>query len=374
MKKIKVKSSKGDYLVYVGDNLLPKTGHLIQGIEKRIQALPEASGKVMIVSQENVSEHHLSPVYKSLTQAGFKVMIHLIPDGEEAKSQKELFRLHKELITHDFERKDHIVALGGGVVGDLAGFAASTYMRGIPFINIGTTLLAQVDSSIGGKTGINLEEGKNLVGTFYPAEVVISDIHTLSTLPDREFWASMAEVIKYGMIQDEALFSQLEKKSLRIIKREKDVLEEIVAACAKIKGDVVTKDEKETTGLRMILNYGHTFGHAFEKVLNYKTLLHGEGVALGMVCAARLAVLLNLMNVEDEARQMKLLTYFKLPTSLENYDISVAQVMDAMTRDKKKKAGKIRFVLPVGIGKVQIVEDASPEKVRQVLVSLGGKE
>jgi len=371
MKSIKVQSSAGSYGVYIGKDLVGKVGQFVRrqqlqerglsrknGVFKnRGGALKQPGGKMMVVTQAKVARHYLAPLQRSLEISGFKVVKHVVPDGEKAKSERELFRLYQVLLKNYFERSDSILALGGGVVGDLAGFCASTYMRGIRFINIGTTLLAQVDSSIGGKTGINLREGKNLVGTFYPPHLVIADIGVLKTLPMREFLSSLAEVVKYGMIRDARLFRLLESKTRAILARDSVVLGEVVAACARIKSCVVGRDEKEVKGERMILNYGHTFAHAFEQALGYQGLMHGEAVSVGMICAAHLAVLMGCFSKAEAHRQRDLLNRLKLPVSLVKFRISPEKILRAMMRDKKKNHGRLRFVLPERIGCVQVRDD-----------------
>ncbi|MDD5217901.1 MAG: 3-dehydroquinate synthase, partial [Candidatus Omnitrophica bacterium] len=349
MKQIWVKSSGGRYPVFIGRNLIGKVGPLMKRGWARNGFKSPFESKIMIVTQDKVARYHLQELRRSFKRAGFKVVVHVVPDGEKTKSEKQLFRLYRGLVKNDFERRDTLVALGGGVVGDLVGFAASTYLRGIAFVNVGTTLLAQVDSSIGGKTGINLAEGKNLVGTFYPPKMVVSDIDVLATLPDREFRASMAEVVKYGVIRDARLFRLLELRGHQIMARNSNALFAAIEACARIKADVVSRDEKEVKGERMILNYGHTFGHALEQVTGYQKMMHGEAVALGMICAARLAVYLGILSGDEETRQARLISRFGLPVSMSRFRLVIDDLLRAMMRDKKKSAGHLRYVLPEGI-------------------------
>lgn len=365
MKIIRVRSRKGVYAVCVGTGLLPRAGVLIR------KFAPKAAGKILIVTQKKIPASYRAVLQRSLRASGFECFVHFVPDGEQAKSQKELFRLYQALLKHDFERRDTLLALGGGVAGDLTAFGASTYMRGLRFINVGTTLLAQVDSAIGGKTGINLAEGKNLVGTFYPPALVIADIDTLRTLPEREYRASMAEVVKYGVIRDAALFRLLETNAGKILKRDRKLLAEIVFRCARIKGLVVSRDEQETRGERMILNYGHTFGHALEQVTRYRRWLHGEAVALGMVAAAQLAVLLGHWPADAAHRQEKLLQQLHLPVSAARARLSMPAVLKAMSRDKKKSAGTLRFILPVRFGKVRIEKGLDAAVIRKTLKEIG---
>ncbi|MBI3306389.1 MAG: 3-dehydroquinate synthase [Candidatus Omnitrophica bacterium] len=365
MKSISVKSRHQDYRIVVGQGLLKKTGSLLKALGLR--------GKVFIVSQSRVAQLYAGPVKKSLRQNGFAVAEHNLPDGEEAKSEKELFQTYHDLLDKDFERRDIVLALGGGVVGDLAGFAASTFLRGVPFVNIGTTLLAQVDSSIGGKTGINLGQGKNLVGAFYPSRLVISDTEVLKTLPDRDLHASLAEVVKYGVIRDLKLFSLIEKKTEDILAKESSILEKLVLASARIKAGVVSRDEFETQGERMILNFGHTFAHAFEQTLNYRKLMHGEAVAIGMVCAARLANRLKLFPFSETSRLVRVLENLHLPVSLSGLDLDRQDILSGMLHDKKKRAGKLRFVLPTKIGRVIIRENIPSKLLKEVVDESLGK-
>lgn len=363
MKIIGVKSLKSNYPIYVGRDILPRTGNLLSGI-----FVPGM--KLMIVSQKKLIPF-LRIISSSLKKKGFQVRSHMLPDGEIAKSRKELFRLIKVLLANDFERKDGIIAVGGGVVSDLAGFAASVYLRGIRYVNIATTLLAQVDSAIGGKTAIDLEEGKNLTGTFWPPALVISDVGVLKSLPERELSASLAEVVKYGIIRNKILFNFLEKNSAKILRKDLGALEKIVLLSSRIKAEVVSRDEFEIKGERMILNYGHTFGHGIEGALHYGKLVHGEAVSVGMMMAAQLAASLDFCPRELVWRQMKVLLSFKLPISITKFNLKTAAILKVMMRDKKKSKGSLRFVLPRRIGKVT-VEQKIPLRLVQKIIRLAG--
>jgi 3-dehydroquinate synthase len=365
MKTIPVKSLRGNYKIRVGRNLLPRTGALVAGI-----FAPGA--KLMIVSQKNLAPY-LKPIAASLKRKGFEVYSHTLPDGEIAKSGAELFRLSCALLSRGFERRDGIVAVGGGVVSDLAGFAASIYLRGVRYVNVATTLLAQVDSAIGGKTAIDLKEGKNLVGSFWPPALVISDVNVLHSLPQRELSASLGEVVKYGVIRDATLFNLLEKNSRKILQKDPGMLEKIVATCARIKAGVVSRDEFETQGERAILNYGHTFAHGVEGALGYKGLVHGEAVAIGMMMAAQLAADLGLCPEDLPWRQMKLLLSMKLPVSIKKFNLKTAAILKVMMKDKKKSKGVLRFVLPRRIGQVTIEKNIPCENVRKILRLAGAK-
>jgi 3-dehydroquinate synthase len=263
------------------------------------------------------------------------------------------------------DRQSVVIAVGGGVVGDLAGFVAATFARGLAFFQVPTTLLAQVDSSVGGKTGINLPGAKNMVGAFWQPAGVLIDVQTLATLPDREFRAGLAEVVKYGVILDSEFFAYLEQHADEINRRDQTALMHIVARSCRLKADVVEADERETTGLRSVLNYGHTFCHALEAATGYETLLHGEAVAIGMHCAARLAERLGRVDETFVARQHALLTAFGLPVAVP--DVEASELVRFMRRDKKAVAGHLRFVLPTRIGHVELVDGVKADDVRKVL-------
>ena len=250
------------------------------------------------------------------------------------------------------DRKTLVVAVGGGVIGDLAGFAAATYARGVAFAQVPTTLLAQVDSSVGGKVGINLPLAKNIVGAFWQPVAVLIDTKTLATMPAREYRSGLAEVVKYGVILDADFFAQLERDAAALLAQRQDVLEKVIARCCRLKADVVEADEREETGLRAVLNYGHTFAHALEAIAGYGELLHGEAVSIGMMCAARLARRLGRIDDEFVQRQEKLLVALKLPVAVPKLDTD--ELMAAMVHDKKTEHGKLRFVLPTRMGHVEI--------------------
>lgn len=324
----------------------------------------------MIITQKTVPAKHRKKLEAALRKKGFQVFVYYLPQGEKAKSAQELFRLIAVLLKNGFERGDAIAALGGGVTGDVSGFAAACYLRGIRYVQIPTTLLAQVDSAIGGKTAVNTPEGKNLVGAFNPPVMVISDVDVLKTLPLRELRAALAEVIKYGVIADPNLFSFLEKNIKKILSKNSAALTRIVYDSARIKAGVVSRDEFETKGERMILNYGHTFGHGVEGALKYKKLVHGEAVALGMLMAAEMGVRTGLCSGDFQRRQIVLIRAFDLPVSLDGLGISPASVFNAMKHDKKKKAGHLRFVLPEKNGCVCIVSGIDDKLVRSVIDSL----
>src|SRR3954471_429764 len=287
----------------------------------------------VIITDSNVDELYSEAVGDALQEAGAQVDILIAEAGEQSKSPEVAADLWEQLLDQGADRNSVVVALGGGVVGDLAGFVAATFTRGVRFVQVPTTLLAQVDSSVGGKVGVNLPGGKNLVGAFWQPRGVIIDVTVLDSLPEREFTAGMAEVVKYGVIQDPEFFAYLEKNVEAITNRDAAVLTYIVKRCCRLKADVVEKDEREETGLRSILNYGHTFCHAFEAATNYEEVLHGEGVAIGMMCAARLAERLGRVDAAFVARQQKLLEAFKMPLGVP--DVERNELLELMYRDKK---------------------------------------
>jgi 3-dehydroquinate synthase len=319
-----------------------------------------------IITDTNVGRKFAKPAYESLVKAGFEPDLITLPAGETAKSLKSVQDCHDQLAAHRLERKSFIVALGGGVIGDLAGFVAATYLRGIPFVQVPTTLLAQVDSSVGGKTGVNLKAGKNLVGAFYQPRLVLCDLDTLDALPEREFRAGLAEVIKYGIIADATLFAQLERDLPKILKREKKILAPIVARCCEIKAEVVGKDETET-GLRSILNFGHTIGHAIENSSGYGKCLHGEAIAIGQVAAARLSHKVLGLPERDVERVKNLFVRAGLPTRIKLNPVQRKKLFAAMKLDKKVSDGEVKFVLARKIGAVEFGKKVPPAFIEEAL-------
>ncbi|NVN89502.1 MAG: 3-dehydroquinate synthase [Desulfuromonadales bacterium] len=324
------------------------------------------AGRVAVITNPSVAALYADLIHKSLADAGNQVTVLQIPDGEGYKNTTTLNRVYDELIEAGLNRTSFIVALGGGVVGDLAGFAAATYMRGIPFVQVPTTLLAQVDSSVGGKTAVDHPRGKNLIGAFYQPRLVLIDVATLSTLPKREFLAGLAEVVKYGVTIDQAFFDYLEQNSDRILAMEPGCLAYVIQRCCELKARVVELDEKET-GLRAILNYGHTLGHAFETLAGYSSMVHGEAVAIGMACAARVSVACGHCTVEDSARIIDLLNRFGLPFTPPQ--VEKRHLMDTLLTDKKCGSGVIKFICNRGIGD-HVVENLTTEQ----LLTLSGLE
>jgi len=331
-------------------------------------AVAEAGGRrSVVVADAAVAATHAARVVASLAAAGLEAVLLVVPAGERSKSIAAAETLWNEFAARAVDRRTHVVAVGGGVIGDLAGFVAATFARGLPVWHVPTTLVAQVDSAIGGKTGINLAAAKNLVGSFWQPRGVFADTKTLETLPDREFTSGLAEVVKYGMILDAAFFAWLEANADALVARENQAVAHAVERSAAIKAEVVSRDEFETTGLRAALNYGHTFAHAYETLSGYGTLLHGEAVAIGMCRAARLACLQGLISEEIVDRQRQLLIHLRLPTTAPIGLGSAAELLAVMARDKKSLGGRLRFVLPSAIGRVGLVEDVPEPLVRSVL-------
>ena len=319
----------------------------------------------VVITDSGIPVRHLAQLKLSLSAAGLRADTLVVPAGEASKSVREAERLWNELANLKADRKTVVVALGGGVVGDLAGFIAATYARGLSFVQIPTTLLAQVDSSVGGKVGINLPAAKNIVGAFWQPAAVLIDLDVLSTLPEREYRSGLAEVVKYGVILDAEFFAWLENHVAELNARNPQALEHIVARSCRLKADVVEGDERELTGLRAVLNYGHTFCHAIETVSGYGTYLHGEAVAIGMVCASRLAERLGRIESSITARQEALLGKLGLPTAIG--DLNRDTLVAAMQHDKKTEHGQLRFVLPTRLGHVELVGQVDPALAREAL-------
>jgi 3-dehydroquinate synthase len=353
MHTVDVALGQRSYQILVGSGLLAEAGCHVAAL------FPP--GRALIITDDTVAGLYLDRVTKSLSAAGFAVSTATVPAGEQSKSFDQLSRLCDECFCAGLERRSLILALGGGVIGDLAGFVAATYHRGIPFVQLPTTLLAQVDSSIGGKTAINLPGGKNLVGAFYQPALVLADIAALATLDARQFSSGLAEVVKHAMIRDAALFARLEADAAKILARDPATLGEIVARNCAVKAAVVSADEREA-GLRAILNYGHTVGHAVEAIASYGVYTHGEAVALGMAAAAAIACSRGFISDAVVAQQNKLLGRFGLPTKLRR-PLDADALLEAMRHDKKVRAGRLRLVLPVAIGETRIVDDVTDDEL-----------
>jgi 3-dehydroquinate synthase len=348
------------YPIFVGYGLLDKLG------EKMKQAV--LSGTATVISDENVFSLYGGRVEGILKDAGFAVNSFVVPPGEETKNIDYAVKIHDFLVEHRAERDDIIIALGGGMVGDLAGFAAATFLRGMFWVQVPTSLVAMVDASIGGKVGVNHPEGKNLIGAFYQPSMVLADCETLTTLPQRELTSGWAEVIKHGLILDEEFFQFLESNVNRLTKLEPELLTRAIARSAAVKAQVVNQDEREREGKRTILNYGHTIAHGLEAATQYKRFLHGEAVAIGMVGAAKLSLRLGLLPSTAVERQQALLQKFGLPTGFSG--LGLAEITRAMELDKKIKERAIRWVLLRDIGKVVIRADVPQKEVLAVLQEL----
>ena len=347
MSKMELKVDLGDrsYPIRIGDGIMAGLGKALQplGLEK----------KIALVSNPTVFSLYGSLALSSLEEAGFGVSVITVPDGEEYKNLTWMEFIYGEMLKARLERGSCLVALGGGVIGDMTGFAASTYMRGIRFVQAPTTLLAQVDSSVGGKTGVNHTLGKNMIGTFWQPSMVLIDTATLKTLPPDEFAAGMAEVIKYGVIKDKALFEYLESEAGRINGLDPGCLRHIIGRSCAIKSEVVGLDERET-GLRAILNYGHTVGHALETLTGYKKYLHGQAVAIGMCAEAYLAEKKGLLKPGARERIKNLVGLYGLPTEIPAGLAGDGRMIEAMLLDKKVRGGRIRMALPEEIGSVKL--------------------
>ena len=347
------------YAIHLGAGLMPQLGVLMA------QALRGRS--VLLVTDNHVSQLYGEVATASMRGAGFAVTRAVVPSGEVSKCGEQLFSLYDSAKQAGLDRSGIVVALGGGVVGDLAGYLAASWLRGIAFVQVPTTLLAMVDSSVGGKTGINLPSGKNLVGAFHQPSLVLADLDSFETLPPREVRAGMAEVVKYGAIRDAQLFQTLEKETAvfskpwkQLAAAEREVFANVVARCCAIKAEVVAGDEREETGLRAILNFGHTLGHAIENASGYGKILHGEAVAVGMVAAARLSARLTGLPQIDVERIEKLLAQLALPVRAPG--LAWSALKQAMKLDKKAQGGVPRFVLLKQLG-AAVTGCAVPEDV-----------
>ncbi len=350
-------SEKRSYPIHIGHNIL-------QQAELIVSCLPQK--RVAIVSNTTVAPLYLETLSSALAQHDVACIPIILPDGEIHKNWETLNSIHDALLQNHCERNTTILALGGGVVGDLTGFAAATYLRGVPFIQIPTTLLAQVDSSVGGKTGINHSLGKNMIGAFYQPRLVLADSATLNTLPDRELRAGLAEIIKYGLIRDPAFFDWLEQKMPRLLARDPAILHEAIRRSCENKAEIVAADEKEK-GVRALLNLGHTFGHAIENGMGYGVWLHGEAVAAGTVLAAELSRSMKLISEADVARIRQIFVQAGLP--VEAPKLAPEKYLQLMMLDKKVEAGKSRFILLNRIGEAVMRADIPQELLLEVLAT-----
>lgn len=361
VRRLKVSLGSRSYEIQAGAGLLDTLG-------KQCAKL-DLGRNCAVITDQNVAPLYARRACDSLRDQGFNTTLLTVPAGETAKNLKTVAWCYDELAAHRLERRSFVVALGGGVVGDLAGFVAATYLRGVGFVQVPTTVLAQVDSSVGGKVGVNLKSGKNLVGAFYQPRLVLCDLDTLETLPDREYRAGLAEVIKYGIIYDKSLFRRLETSMPRILKRDLDLLGPIIVRCCAIKAEVVAQDETES-GLRAILNFGHTIGHGLEAISAYGKFLHGEAISIGQVLAARLSNELVGMPLEDARRVEDLFRMAGLPTTVALKASTRKRLSKAMQLDKKVSGGVIRFVLARRIGEVLYGQSVPEHSLERVLSAL----
>jgi len=351
---VHVNLSERSYDIEIGSGSLVEAGPFVGALGKLTHAV--------VITDTNVEKPHGDTCAESLAETGADVDLVVVEAGEASKSVDMANQLWQQILEHGADRKSVIVAAGGGVVGDLAGFIAATFGRGVSFVQIPTTLLAQVDSSVGGKVGVNLPGAKNMVGAFWQPLGVLIDTDVLNTLPIREYRSGLAEVVKYGVILDAEFFDYLEQHVDGLNERHPDVLRHVIACSCRLKADVVENDEREVTGLRAVLNYGHTFAHAIEAETGYGHYLHGEAVSIGMLCASRLAARLGRVDSDLTRRQHQLLAALGLPVDVPDMDREV--LLDAMRRDKKVAHGRLRFVLPTRMGHVELVSDVPEEDVR----------
>lgn len=360
MQTIRLNLKKRSYDIVVGRNILSRLGKYILKLNIGCDAY--------VITNASIKNRYASPLQRSLKQSGFSVRFKLVPDTEKSKSIEISSSVLKDLAHYDKAKRIFIVALGGGVIGDLAGFVASVYKRGVPYLQVPTTLLAQVDSAIGGKTAVDLVEGKNLVGAFYQPRLVLSDVKLLKTLDQRQMRSGLAEVIKYGIIKDKKLFYYLGARYKDILARRETCLEHIVKRCSFIKARIVSSDEREERGIRTILNFGHTIGHAIEAAADYKVYNHGEAVAQGMLVATKISEALNFINPETAQKIENLVKKVGLPVKIE--EVPLEDIIKAHYRDKKFTGLKNRFVLIKGIGKTKIVKNVPLSVIKEAIRKL----
>ena len=357
MPTLTVALAERSYPIHIGAGLLARAGELL--------ASPRPA-RAIIVTNPVVAAHHLAPLQAALSRSGVRCEPVLVPDGEAHKDWATLYDVHTRLLELGAERSTLLVALGGGVIGDLAGFAAATYQRGMPLVQVPTTLLAQVDSSVGGKTAVNHPLGKNMIGAFHQPSAVIIDTTTLSTLPEREYIAGIAEVIKYGAACDSTFFDWLETHIDRLLARDPDAIAHAVLESCRIKADVVARDEREA-GERAVLNFGHTFGHAIEAATGYGTWLHGEAIAAGMVLATSLSQRASGLDADDANRLKRLIDRAGLPVVPPA--LGFDRWIELMSRDKKAESGAMRFVLLNALGTASVRSGVGEADLRAVLAA-----
>ena len=348
------------YRVLIGAGILCQLGRLANELGS------ELGKRCAVVTDSNVAPLYSETVLASLNDAGYQPTLITVPAGEASKSMGVVERVCDEMIAAGLDRKSWVIALGGGVVGDLAGFVASIYYRGIPFVQIPTTVIAQVDSAVGGKTGVNATHGKNLIGAFHQPRLVLADVTTLQTLPPREFNEGVAEIIKHAAIRDRSLLEPLGAPNLQF---KPAALAHVIRRNVEIKAAIVAEDEHETKGLRALLNFGHTVGHGIENAAGYGRFLHGEAISLGLVAACRLSVLKAGLAPEESQLLLDALTHFQLPLRLPE-DISTESLMGALLKDKKFAQGEVRFVLCPRLGEAFVSKEVTLEEIRAVVEGL----
>lgn len=361
LRKLSINLTNRHYDIVIGYGLLERLVELLAPLN--------LGQRVLIVTNSKVKQLYGIKLLHSLQQAGYRAMTVEVPDGEQAKTLAEAEKIYDLMFRHHFDRRCPVLALGGGVVGDLAGFVAATYMRGVPFIQLPTTLLAQVDSSVGGKVAVNHPRGKNIIGAFYQPQLVVTDTATLTTLSKRDLLSGLAETIKTAIIQDGALFTWLEQNKGPVLQLDATALGHLIEVCCSIKATVVEADEREQ-GIRAILNYGHTVGHALETLCGYGTYRHGEAVAIGMVVEAKIAEALQLISPQTVLKIERLIAALGLPTKLPR-ELTGEEIVAAMYSDKKVQGGKLTMALPTEIGHAVVHRNLPDRVVLEVLAAEG---
>ncbi len=356
---LKVNLRESSYKIIIGQKILQNLGAELKSLN--------LDGEALVITHPVLKKLYGKIVEKSLVAQGFGVKFFEVAEGEQSKSAHTFVALLGKIARHDVNKNVFIVALGGGVVGDLAGFVAATYRRGVPYVQVPTTLLAQIDSAIGGKTAIDLPVGKNLVGAFYQPKLVYSDVSVLATLNKRQICNGLSEAVKYGVISDRRLFDYIARNVAKLLNSDAKVLQEIVYQCSRIKARVVEQDEKETKGIRTILNFGHTVGHAVEAAGKFHIYQHGEAVALGMRVAAELSVGMKFLSAKDAAILGGVLSDIGLPEKIKG--VKFNEILKHMAHDKKFKAGKPRFVLAIGLGCVKVVDGIALPDIKAAIKS-----
>jgi len=359
VRTVKVPLADRSYPIRIGAGLLAEIGEQCARLQ--------LGKRCAVISDFNVAKRYRKKALDSLRGRGFDPLFISLPAGEKSKTLKNVQACYGQLAKHRLERSSFIVSLGGGVVGDLGGLCAATYLRGIDFVQVPTTLLAQVDSSVGGKVGINLPEGKNLVGAFYQPKLVLCDLGVLKSLPTREFCAGMAEVIKYGIIYDAQFFERLERDLPNILRQDPKAVESVVARCCQIKAEVVGHDEKEA-GLRAILNFGHTIGHGLEAISKYGSYLHGEAISIGQMTAAKISHVVSGLPAKQVTRMKTLFSQAELPTEVKLTAAQTRSLFAAMRLDKKVSAGEVQFVLAKKIGQAVSGQKVPQKVIRKALL------